>query len=406
MSRQWDALVIGAGPAGLRAASVIAESGLEVVLVDEQAFPGGQIYRHVTAPGAEERFAEAADYRDGTELVRRFRRSGAEYLPETTVWFLEQDRILASRGEEVLDLRARNVIIAVGGGSTIDAAKAIRAVAKETLHIDTDRWECFAVPTTSGTGSEVTDYAVITDRAKGIKYPLDSQALRPPVAILDQELTVSAPASVTADAGMDVLTHALEAYVSKGANDFSDALCEKAVSLVFRFLPLAFQDGTNLLAREKMHNASCMAGLAFNSAGLGLNHGMAHAIGAKLHIAHGRINAMLLPHIITFNADLGRIRNGEYALAAKKYQRMAKVLDLPAPSVRLGVTNLLREVERLNRTLKITASLKEWGAEPSKVKELRGEIVSAALADATTATNPRPAAAEHVEALLNKVMGG
>ena len=97
MSRQWDALVIGAGPAGLRAASVIAESGLEVVLVDEQAFPGGQIYRHVTAPGAEERFAEAADYRDGTERVRRFRRSGAEYLPETTVWFLEQDRILASR---------------------------------------------------------------------------------------------------------------------------------------------------------------------------------------------------------------------------------------------------------------------------------------------------------------------
>ena len=298
---------------------------------------------------------------------------------------------VVAAGVQALQDCGAEVMIAVGGGSTIDAAKAIRAVAKETLHIDTDRWECFAVPTTSGTGSEVTDYAVITDRAKGIKYPLD--------AILDPELTVSAPASVTADAGMDVLTHALEAYVSKGANDFSDALCEKAVSLVFRFLPLAFQDGTNLLAREKMHNASCMAGL-------GLNHGMAHAIGAKLHIAHGRINAMLLPHIITFNADLGRIRNGEYALAAKKYQRMAKVLDLPAPSVRLGVTNLLREVERLNRTLKITASLKEWGAEPSKVKELRGEIVSAALADATTATNPRPAAAEHVEALLNKVMGG
>ena len=336
-------------------------------------------------------------------VTDRLLRSSGEFKIFSDVQ-ADPDIATVTRGvEQILEFQP-DAVVAFGGGSAIDAAKAIVFFAAR----ERDMRDCkfIAIPTTSGTGSEVTDYAVITDRAKGIKYPLDSQALRPPVAILDPELTVSAPASVTADAGMDVLTHALEAYVSKGANDFSDALCEKAVSLVFRFLPLAFQDGTNLLAREKMHNASCMAGLAFNSAGLGLNHGMAHAIGAKLHIAHGRINAMLLPHIITFNADLGRIRNGEYALAAKKYQRMAKVLDLPAPSVRLGVTNLLREVERLNRTLKIPASLKEWGAEPSKVKELRGEIVSAALADATTATNPRPAAAEHVEALLNKVMGG
>ena len=336
-------------------------------------------------------------------VTDRLLRNGGEFKIFSDVQ-ADPDIATVTRGvEQILEFQP-DAVVAFGGGSAIDAAKAIVFFAAR----ERDMRDCkfIAIPTTSGTGSEVTDYAVITDRAKGIKYPLDSQALRPPVAILDPELTVSAPASVTADAGMDVLTHALEAYVSKGANDFSDALCEKAVSLVFRFLPLAFQDGTNLLAREKMHNASCMAGLAFNSAGLGLNHGMAHAIGAKLHIAHGRINAMLLPHIITFNADLGRIRNGEYALAAKKYQRMAKVLDLPAPSVRLGVTNLLREVERLNRTLKIPASLKEWGAEPSKVKELRGEIVSAALADATTAANPRPAAAEHVEALLNKVMGG
>lgn len=114
MIRQWDALIIGAGPAGLRAASVVAESGLEAVLVDEQPFPGGQIYRHVTAPGAKDRFAEAADYRDGTELVRRFERSGAHYLPESTVWFLEPGRALASRGEETLDLRAKNIIVAVG----------------------------------------------------------------------------------------------------------------------------------------------------------------------------------------------------------------------------------------------------------------------------------------------------
>ncbi len=312
---------------------------------------------------------------------------------------------VVAAGVQALKDCGAEAMIAVGGGSTIDAAKAIRAVAKQTLNIDTDRWECFAVPTTSGTGSEVTEYAVITDRAKGIKYPLDSKALRPPVAILDPQLTVSAPASVTADAGMDVLTHAMEAYVSKGANDFSDALCEKAISLVFRFLPLTYQDGTDLLAREKMHNASCMAGLAFNSAGLGMTHGMAHAIGGKLHIAHGRINAMLLPHIIEFNANLAGVRNGEYTVAAKKYQRLAKTLDLPAPSVRLGVSNLLREVQHLNRTLKIPATLKEWGADLGQVQQLREEMISAALADVTTASNPRPATAEHVGAILHKVAG-
>ena len=312
---------------------------------------------------------------------------------------------VVAAGVQALQESGAEAMIAVGGGSTIDAAKAIRAVAKETLHIDTDRWECFAVPTTSGTGSEVTEYAVITDRAKGIKYPLESKALRPPVAILDPQLTVSAPASVTADAAMDVLTHAIEAYVSKGANDFSDALCEKAVSLVFRFLPLAFQDGTDLLAREKMHNASCMAGLAFNSAGLGLTHGMAHAVGGKLHIPHGRINAMLLPHIIQLNANLAGVRGGEYALAAKKYQRLAKTLDLPAPSVRLGVSNLLREVEHLNRVLKIPATLKEWGGDLEQVKQLWDEMVSAALADVTTSTNPRPATAENVSAILQRLMG-
>ena len=296
------------------------------------------------------------------------------------------------------------VVIAVGGGSTIDAAKAIREVAKKVLNVDTDKMECFAIPTTSGTGSEVTDYAVITDREKGLKYPLSSKALRPMVAILDPELTVSAPPSVTADAGMDVLTHALEAYVSTGYNDFSDAMCEKAVSLVFRFLPLAVADGNDLLAREKMHNASCMAGLAFNSAGLGLNHGMAHAIGGKLHIAHGRINAMLLPKVLAFNADLSTVHKGDYCVAARKYQRMAKVLDLPAPNVRLGVTNLIHELEKLNRKIGIPATLKAQGVDLDKVKEMKEELVAAALADATTATNPRPVEAAHVEKILAEIM--
>ena len=296
------------------------------------------------------------------------------------------------------------VVIAVGGGSTIDAAKAIRAIAKQVLNIETDKLECFAVPTTSGTGSEVTDYAVITDKARGVKYPLDSQALRPPVAILDPELTVSAPPVVTADAGMDVLTHALEAYVSTGANDFSDAMCEKAITLVFRFLPLAFLDGEDLLAREKMHNASCMAGLAFNSAGLGVNHGMAHALGGKLHITHGRVNAMLLPKVVRFNADLTNVRAGEYTLAAKKYQRIARILDFPAPSVRLGVNYLIQELEALNRPLQIPATLKQWGADMAQVRALRPELVAAAMADVTTGMNPRPVREADVEAILDQII--
>lgn len=296
-------------------------------------------------------------------------------------------------------------VIAVGGGSTIDAAKAIRAIAKQMLDVEAaDKMECFAIPTTSGTGSEVTDYAVISDSARGIKYPLDSQALRPPVAILDPELTASAPASVTADAGMDVLTHALEAYVSTNANDFSDAMCEKAISLVFRFLPMAYRDGQDLLARTEMQNASCMAGLAFNSAGLGINHSLAHAIGGKFHIAHGRINAILLPKVLAFNANISHMSGGDYSLAAKKYQRIAKIMDFPAVSVRMGVSSLIDEVEKLNHLLKIPSTLKEWGADPEKVKEIQEELITTAFADATYATNPRRANEEEVASLLAQVV--
>lgn len=295
-------------------------------------------------------------------------------------------------------------VIAVGGGSTIDAAKAIRAIAKQMLDVEADKMECFAIPTTSGTGSEVTDYAVISDNARGVKYPLDSQALRPPVAILDPELTASAPASVTADAGMDVLTHALEAYVSTKANDFSDAMCEKAISLVFRFLPMAYRDGKDLLARTEMQNASCMAGLAFNSVGLGINHSLAHAIGGKFHIAHGRINAMLLPKVLAFNANISHMVNGDYSLAAKKYQRIAKIMDFPAVSVRMGVSSLIEEVEKLNSLLKIPSTLKEWGADPQKVMQIQEELISTAFADATYATNPRRANEEEVASLLKQVV--
>lgn len=312
---------------------------------------------------------------------------------------------VVAAGVKCLQECRAQVMVAVGGGSSIDAAKAIRVLAGQISTVNTEIMECFAIPTTSGTGSEVTEYAVITDAAKGIKYPLGSRAMRPPTAILDPTLVVSAPPSVTADSGMDVLTHALEAYVSMGSNDFSDALAEKAISLVFKWLPIAYMDGSDLLAREKMHNASCLAGLAFNSAGLGLCHGMAHAIGGKLHLPHGRANAIVLPHVLRFNAELESTRRGDYAVAAKKYQRIAKLLDLPSASVSVGVNQLIRSVEELNQSLHIPVNLRAAGCDLEKFNHVRAEMVESALADTTTGSNPRQPSAEDIERLMGLVVG-
>lgn len=309
---------------------------------------------------------------------------------------------VVSQGVKVLlDCKAE-VMIALGGGSPIDAAKAIRAVAGK-MENGVQVEECFAIPTTSGTGSEVTEAAVITDTDQGVKYPLVSRELRPPIAILDPELVLSAPPSVTADTGMDVLTHALEAHVANAASDFTDALAEKSIALTFRFLPIAALDGADLHARERMHNASCMAGLAFNSAGLGVCHSIAHAVGGQLHVSHGRLNAMLLPHVLAFNADLQNPAG--FTLAAKKYQHIAKLLYLPAPTVRLGVTNLITEVERLMQTINVPATLRECGADMDKFKAVRGDIVRAALNDRFVKDNPRPVRERDVEMLLSKLAG-
>ena len=297
-----------------------------------------------------------------------------------------------------------DAVIAFGGGSPIDAAKAIVFFAGKTR----DMRDCqfIAVPTTSGTGSEVTSFAVITDPEKGVKYPLTDKTLQPPVAILDPELVVTVPAAITADTGMDVLTHAVEAYVSTGFNDFSDAMAEKAVSLVCRWLPVAYADGKNLLAREKMHNASCMAGLAFNSAGLGLVHGIAHALGAKLHLPHGRANAIVLPHVLRYNAELQDPKGGDYSLPARKYQRLAKVLDLlPAHTALLGASNFIREVETLSKTVRIPATLREAGVDMDLYRANRDAIIQAALADKCTAANPRVPTVADVSAILDAVSG-
>ncbi|RXY77381.1 alcohol dehydrogenase, partial [Klebsiella pneumoniae] len=221
------------------------------------------------------------------------------------------------RGMKRMDTRYPDLVIALGGGSVIDAAKAVIFALAQTRPDAHREPPCFvAIPTTSGTGSEVTSACVISDPEKGIKYPLFHEALCPDMAIIDPTLVVSVPPTITAHTGLDALTHALEAWVSPQATDFTDALAEKAVRLVFRALPVAIRQGDCIATRSKMHNASTLAGMAFSQAGLGLNHAIAHQLGGQFHLPHGLANALLLTAVIRFNAGEPR--------AAKRYARLAR----------------------------------------------------------------------------------
>lgn len=306
-------------------------------------------------------------------------------------------------GVRFLTEHQADVVVALGGGSSIDAAKGVVLMMKKTR--PEQKISLIAIPTTSGTGSEVTEFAVITDKERGIKYPLVDEELLPDMAILDPSLVVTAPPSVTADTGFDVITHALEAYVSTNASDASDALAEKALELAFEYLPKAYKDGNDLTAREKMHSASCLAGMAFNAVSLGVNHGIAHQLGAKFHIPHGRANAMLLPYVIEFNADVAGHFGEADSEAAMRYAKVAGRIGLPCNNVRTGVKALIDELSYMLDMMKVPRTLSAAGVKEADYNAVKSDILRAAVADPCTATNPRPVDEEKVELILNKMLG-
>ena len=335
-----------------------------------------------------------------------------------------------NRGVEQMRNFKPDVIIALGGGSPMDAAKGMwlfyeypdadpegmklkfMDIRKRTYKFPKLGKDCkmVAIPTTSGTGSEVTSFAVITDKKKNMKYPLADYELTPDVAIVDPDLVMSLPKSITADTGMDVLTHAIEAYVSNMASDYTDGLAEKAIELVYNYLPIAYEDGSNQKAREKMHNASCLAGMAFTNAFLGINHSIAHKLGADFHIAHGKANAIILPYVIKYNATkptkFVSFPKYEYFIADEKYASIARRLGLKANTTEEGVKSLINAIVEMNKKLNIPSSLKELGIEEQEFLSNVDALSEKAFSDQCTTENPRlPLVTELKQILLDSYYG-
>ena len=334
------------------------------------------------------------------------------------------------RGIDAMKKFNPDVIIALGGGSPIDAAKGMwlfyehpdadveglklkfMDIRKRTYKFPKlgEKTKLVAIPTTSGTGSEVTSFAVITDKKKNIKYPLADYELTPDIAIVDPDLVMTLPKKITADTGMDVLTHAIESYVSNMASDYTDGLAEKAVELVYKYLPIAFEDGSNRLAREKMHNASTIAGMAFTNAFLGINHSLAHKLGGEFHIAHGRANAILLPYVIKYNATkptkFVSFPKYEYFIADEKYANLAKRIGLKCTTTEEGVESLIKAIQEMNEKLGIPSTLQDEGLNETEFIAKLDDLSEKAFEDQCTTANPRlPLVTELKQILLNAYYG-
>lgn len=355
-------------------------------------------------------------------------------IVHTTFFDVAPDPTLASANEGAAAMRSFNpdCIIALGGGSAMDAAKIMWVLYEHPdvnfLDMTMDFMDIrkriygfpkmgekayfIAIPTSAGTGSEVTPFAIITDQDSGVKYPLADYELLPNMAIIDPNLMMNMPKGLTSASGIDVMTHALEAYVSILATDYTDALALKAIKSVFENLPAAYIEGAaNPKAREKMADASTMAGMAFANAFLGVCHSMAHKLGAFHHLPHGIANALLLEEVIAFNAvetptKMGTFSQYDHPHTEERYAQIADMMGFSGKTNAEKVQSLIKEVAKLKQTIGIKKSIQEYGIDESNFLETLDEMVEQAFDDQCTGANPRyPLMSEIKQMYLNAYYG-
>ena len=355
-------------------------------------------------------------------------------ITHTTFYNVLPDPSLASAKEGAARMRAFNpdTIIALGGGSAMDAAKimwvlyehpeadfldmAMRFVdiRKRTYTFPKmgEKAYFIAIPTSAGTGSEVTPFAVITDEQTGVKYPLADYELMPDMAIIDADLHMSAPKGLTAASGIDAVTHALEAYVAMLATDYTDGLAIQALKVIFEYLPRAYENGqADAIAREKMANAATMAGMAFANAFLGVCHSMAHKLGAFHHLPHGVANALMIDEVIRFNSSetpvkMGTFSQYAYPHARSRYAEIADALGLKGKTEEEKVENLIRAIDELKEKVGIKKTIRDYGIDEADFLARLDDMVEQAFDDQCTGANPRyPLMSEIKQMFLNAYYG-
>jgi acetaldehyde dehydrogenase / alcohol dehydrogenase len=364
------------------------------------------------------------------DIVRRYipRETGVHVavIPDA-----EPEVKVVMEGVEKLKFYKADQIIALGGGSVIDAAKIMKLkyespdadleelaapfldLRKRVVQYPTEkihRARLIAISTTSGTGSEVTPFAVLTDKERGRKVTLADYSLSPDVAIVDPQFVMSMPKGLTADTGVDCLTHALEAGVSIYASPYTDSNAMQAIRLVFKYLPIAYERPGDEEARTMMHNAACIAAIAFSNASVGVNHALAHAFGARFNVPHGRANALMLPHVMAFNAAVPTkfmpSPNQRAYVAHKKYATMADLLGLGGQTTEEKVKKLISLTEQLLDQLRMPRSIAELGISKEAFESALPDLVNIAFDDPSWRSNPRmPLVSELAELYWSAYIG-